>query len=379
MSSLLVFINAHLACNYINRVAVIASHCDTARWLYPRSDDQHPPQPRPGKRRHEEDAGPLDGQLCESTKKLRPNGKQDAIKQPDLDGSSTEPASQTESNKYQPFRLVEEELIRNLTLLLNTTLPKSISSTTSTMIAGALTLALSYINRETLVYAESMSGPTTLPAQNFSSIPNPTETSGTGRLQSRILLLSCSSTTDLAHQYIPIMNSIFACQRLNIPIDICQISLPAAPSMASTSTVGNVAPTPPSAVFLQQASDATKGIYIPVSAPINPTSLLQYLLMAFLPSQSSRAHLVIPTRIDVDFRAACFCHRKIVDVGFVCSICLSIFCAAPENGECLTCGTQLQLGDYGARPVVVPRKKKRKTRGLLDGSRVGTPRPTTPG
>lgn len=32
---------------------------------------------------------------------------------------------------------------------------------------------------------------------------------------------------------------------------------------------------------------------------------------------------MLPTQVNVDFRAACFCHKKVVDVGFVCSICLS--------------------------------------------------------
>ena len=30
VTSLLVFINSHLACNYTNNVAVLASHCDSA-------------------------------------------------------------------------------------------------------------------------------------------------------------------------------------------------------------------------------------------------------------------------------------------------------------------------------------------------------------
>lgn len=30
-----------------------------------------------------------------------------------------------------------------------------------------------------------------------------------------------------------------------------------------------------------------------------------------------------PGNVGVDFRAACFCHRKVVDLGFVCSVCLS--------------------------------------------------------
>jgi transcription initiation factor TFIIH subunit 3 len=96
------------------------------------------------------------------------------------------------------------------------------------------------------------------------------------------------------------MNTTFAAQRLRIPIDILKLA-------------GDT-------VFLQQASDATKGIYMQLR---NPQGLLQYLMMAFLPDQMSRKHLVAPTQEVVDFRAACFCHRRVVDIGFVCSICLS--------------------------------------------------------
>lgn len=45
--------------------------------------------------------------------------------------------------------------------------------------------------------------------------------------------------------------------------------------------------------------------------------------MGFLPDQTSRKHLILPTQVNVDFRAACFCHKRVVDIGFVCSICLS--------------------------------------------------------
>lgn len=78
----------------------------------------------------------------------------------------------------------------------------------------------------------------------------------------------------------------------------------------------------------------------------HPGSLLQYLMvcfpsfenvlipyphprtpqMCFIPDNSTRRHLVPPTQINVDFRAACFCHKRIVDIGFVCSICLSSQC-----------------------------------------------------
>lgn len=74
-------------------------------------------------------------------------------------------------------------------------------------------------------------------------------------------------------------------------------------------------------------------------------------------------------------------------MGFVCSICLSseflgswcscferrewradgaslVFCSPPEGAICLTCGTHLRLGEYGAKPIVVARKKKKRKGGV---------------
>ena len=369
VANLLVFINAHLACNYTNKVAVIASHCDQAQFLYPSPTKQKLYRPP----RQKAPDGPTkvwsaSDQPSESTKRLKINGPRPS-EQNGVALNTRPPAASTTGNKYRPFRLVEEEVIRNLTTLLDATSPEAVSSTSSTMIAGALTLALSYINRESISHAESLVGTTAVadPTINPSTTDAANPTSNA--LQSRILLLSVSPSTDLAHQYIPIMNSIFACQRLSIPIDILQLPLPTSPSSSS------------STVFLQQAADATHGIFISAQLPPPPPppsesstankplstsashSLLAYLLTAFLSSPHTRAaHLVLPTRIDVDFRAACFCHRTIVDLAFVCSICLSIFCTPPDNADCLTCGTHLQLGSYGARPVVVAPKKGMKAK-----------------
>lgn len=367
VASLLVFINAHLACNFSNEVAVIASHCRTAQWLYPTIVQKHAPRPGQPKRKIDDTAATSSDQLSEPTKRLKINGPgpsdeaRNGIKLR-FDINQSHSTAHAHGGKYRPFRLVEDELLRNLATLFTTTDPATVTSTTSTMVAGALTLALSYINRQNGALAESSGGATnaadSAPANSGARVA---DASNKSLLHSRILFISVSPSQDLAHQYIPIMNSIFACQRLSIPIDVCQIPMPNAP--------------PSSAVFLQQASDATKGIYIHLS-PATCGGLLQYLMMAFLPSQSSRLHLVLPTRVDVDFRAACFCHRRVVDIGFVCSICLSIFCSVPENGDCLTCGTHLKLGDYGGRPMVVPRQKKRKkNRTTLEGSRVSTPAP----
>lgn len=65
--------------------------------------------------------------------------------------------------------------------------------------------------------------------------------------------------------------------------------------------------------------------------------LLQVLIWIFLPDTSERPQLGLPPQANVDFRAACFCHRQLVDVGFVCSVCLSIFCKFTPF--CSTCNT----------------------------------------
>ena len=36
-----------------------------------------------------------------------------------------------------------------------------------------------------------------------------------------------------------------------------------------------------------------------------------------------REQLILPSSVHIDYRAACFCHRRLVDIGFVCSVCLS--------------------------------------------------------
>lgn len=386
VADLLVFINAHLACNYTNKVGVIASHCDKAQWLYPTPTEQKLPRHAPkASQKRSEDVASFRDQLAESTKRMKLSSSQ-----AEQNGSHK---SKSESNKYRPFRLVEEELVQNLENLLLSTSPDVVSSHSSTMVAGALTLALSYINRETVLHNESVTGAAPNLADSSTTQAATSEGAGnnalTNSLQSRIFLLSLSPSTDLAHQYIPIMNSIFACQRLNIPIDVLQLPL-SSPTPAenpdsslSTSVATSPTTTANSTVFLQQAADATHGIFVSAilqSSDTASSSLLTYLLTAFLPSPNTRTHLVPPTRIDVDFRAACFCHRNVISTGFVCSICLSIFCSVPDNGDCLTCGTHLMLGDYGGRPVVVPRRKKKKTRkvgggGGPDGSRMGTPVP----
>ncbi|KAI9753793.1 MAG: RNA polymerase II transcription factor B subunit 4 [Lichina confinis] len=332
VANILVFINAHLAFNYANQVAVIASHCNKAQWLYPpgqalgrteRSRDQ----------RHENDDVEMEDAEQSSS----------ALRRTHDTGRGKKRNAEDEANKYRPFRQVEEAVLANLQDLIDSTNAKHMQpGAGTTMMAGALTVALAYINRQALDYAESNGGAASSSATAGEMGDSRDAANGGAQgLQSRILVVSVSR--DVASQYIPVMNCIFAAQRKRIPIDVLKLS--------SNTT------------FLQQGSDATRGIYMHLDSPLG---ILQYLMMAFLPDQTARRHLILPTQVDVDFRAACFCHKRVVDIGFVCSICLSIFCEPPPNADCLTCGTHLHLGDYGAKPAVLPRgganatKKKKK-------------------
>ena len=334
IANILVFINAHLAFNYANQVAVIASHSTRAQFLYPT---------------------PLDRESVNDVSSIQPNGTNHTGKEPNPTSHSP---STDDANKYRPFLLIEQALMTNLRKLIDDTSPTSLSHTNTTLLAGALTLSLSYINKHTLALS---SNPTSNPASTATSTTNSGKdpSSPAATLQSRILVISVSS--DLSFQYIPIMNCIFAAQRLRIPIDTLSLSL------SSPST------------FLQQASDATSGTYLTPSSPLHVHGLLQYLLMAFLPDSFARKSLVPPSKVDVDFRAACFCHKKVVSTGYVCSICLSIFCEPLAEGRCLTCGTYLKMEGYGQKPRVVPRKKAagKKRKKLAGGATPGTP--GTPG
>uniref|UniRef100_A0A4W3JNL1 General transcription factor IIH subunit 3 n=1 Tax=Callorhinchus milii TaxID=7868 RepID=A0A4W3JNL1_CALMI len=135
---------------------------------------------------------------------------------------------------------------------------------------------------------------------------------------------------DCAAQYMNFMNVIFAAQKQNILIDACVLD----------SDSG----------LLQQACDITGGVYLRVPQTL---SLTQYLLWVFLPDPEHRAQLVLPPPVHVDYRAACFCHRNLIEIGYVCSVCLSIFCNF--SPICTTCETAFRM----ALPPVLKAKKKK--------------------
>ncbi|KAJ3923964.1 transcription factor Tfb4-domain-containing protein [Lentinula edodes] len=202
--------------------------------------------------------------------------------------SSANPPSETPSNdanSFPPFKMVDSTIMHNIVQQLNA-LDQGLDEEAPSALVGALTKALCFINRLTLEFNTSTANATEGLEPLTLSDP-------------RILVLSVSP--DQTTSYIPVMNSIFSAQKLKVTIDACQIY-------------------GPETVFLQQAAHLTGGSYIYLE---RRDALLQYLTMAFLPPPSIRQTISVPTQDKIDFRAACFCHKNIVDVGFVCSVCLS--------------------------------------------------------
>lgn len=370
LANILVFVNSHLAFSSTNQVALVASHTNRAVWLYP-------PRPKP------------------KGSRAKGNGQQDGdIEMTDADHPSIPPPKKrnaSAANKYPQFAQIESAIVASLRELMSSTTEADLATTT-TQISGALTLALSHINKTSiLLSANESADASTLAAKKNGGSTNPSAMSAqragllTG-LHARILVVSVSESSPA--QYIPTMNSVFAASHAGIPIDILSLH--------------------GSATFLQQASYITRGTFMEAASP---QGLLTYLLFGFASSISSAKtvmtttsntggttkhddedhhgggggggggagmnQLVSPSTVSVDFRAACFCHRKVIDTGFVCSICLSIFCEVPQDAECLTCGNRLALGTYGARPAVVPRKRKKKRKLGLNGEPVGSEQPSS--
>ncbi|CAO3607720.1 unnamed protein product [Cunninghamella blakesleeana] len=274
LRQILIFVNAHLALKYSNKVVVIASHAGHSKFLYPlpHQEDEH-----------------------------MKNGIQ-----------------KRNANMYPHFQIVTDQIVESIQDLLSDTDVLDKETYTTSMVTGAFSMALCYINR----------------IRKLDDL---------GHIKPRILILSVSP--DSAQQYIPLMNCIFSAQKMGIPVDVCKI-------------FGQ------ESAFLQQAANITGGVYIKVD---NSQALLQYLMFSFLPERYARNFLKLPSQDQVDFRAACFCHKNIVDIGYVCTVCLSIFCS--WTPVCSTCKTK-----FSFRPKIAGRASTPST---PRSPQVSTPTPSS--
>lgn len=375
LANILVFVNAQLAYSSTNQVAIVASHTNRAVWLWPTP----PKQAHNNNNGDDVDMADADDDDASSNTKKKP--------------TTTAKQGRASASKYAQFAQIESSILASLRELMTSTTESDLATTT-TQISGALTLALHHINKQSILLSATDGSSQAAAASkggggggaNAAGLASSAAAGSLQGLHARIVVVSVSDSSPA--QYIPTMNAVFAASHAGIPIDIL--------SLRGTAT------------FLQQASYITRGTFLEAASP---QGLLTYLMFGFASSIDTRQtvttttqgagqagtraaidgasgleQLISPSTVSVDFRAACFCHRRVVDTGFVCSVCLSIFCEAPAGAECLTCGNQLALGRYGAKPAVVPRKKKKKRKlgvngePLLAGSSqpssvAGTPKP----
>lgn len=241
LDSALAFINSHLLMHQSNRAAVVASTLQSCSFVYPCGGEE-------AKSNNVESDGQFEGfKQLEASVRSRLAGNLASEK---------------------------EAVMRT-------------ASSCESLVAGGLSLALSYANR---YLAES-------PGEARSA---------------RILVLTASGAA--AAHYMTYMNAFFTAQKMGVPIDACILERDSG--------------------LLQQGADITGGLYVRVD---RLDSLVQFLIWLFLPETPLRKKLGLPAPTKVDYRAACFCHRQLVDVGFVCSVCLSIFCKFTPI--CSTCHT----------------------------------------
>jgi len=147
-----------------------------------------------------------------------------------------------------------------------------------------------------------------------------------GLLSPRILIVQ--SSPDRTADYNAFMNCVFAASNLSVTVDGCFVPL----SNNDTSP------------FLEQACDRTGGVYTrPVNRSQVSGGLAEIFLTVFLPPIGVRADLNLLKVNKVDFRARCFETGKKVEMGVVCSLCLSIFEKEPVGGVCLTCGASVDV------------------------------------
>ncbi|GMH17405.1 hypothetical protein Nepgr_019246 [Nepenthes gracilis] len=207
------------------------------------------------------------------------------------DSSLSSSSSITKSSGNGRVPAFCSELLENLEEFLTKdekmSIEESIDGIGSSLLSGSLSMALCYIQR---IFR-----------------------SGPLHPQPRILCLHGSP--DGPEQYVAVMNTIFSAQRSMVPIDSCVIGAQ-------------------HSAFLQQASYITGGVYL---KPQQLDGLFQYLITVFATDLHSRNFLQLPKPAGVDFRASCFCHKNTIDMGYICSVCLSIFCK--HHKKCSTCGS----------------------------------------
>lgn len=134
-------------------------------------------------------------------------------------------------------------------------------------------------------------------------------------VSARVLVMKLGD--DVPAHYNTMMNCIFSAQRHGVVVDACVLA-------------------PKPSVLMKQAAHLTNGIFLHVPQRATFDDLAVHLLGAFSAPISCRDELRTPLLDETDFHAACFCHSppRMLERGWVCSICLAVYCDEEKNRIC---------------------------------------------
>ncbi|MEN2497724.1 MAG: hypothetical protein MHMPM18_002082 [Marteilia pararefringens] len=126
------------------------------------------------------------------------------------------------------------------------------------------------------------------------------------------------ASNDVKNQYLSFVNCTFSAQRLGIRI------FGISHCLRST--------------LLQQASEISGGTYYH-SEDFGELRRLLFRLVLSDFNKNLLAGRLKERPPHFDHRTACFCHQKLIDIAFACSVCFSVFCKRLPS--CIICGSKM--------------------------------------
>jgi len=148
-------------------------------------------------------------------------------------------------------------------------------------------------------------------------------------------VLIISKSKEIKKEYSSLMNAVFAANKKNIPIDTMMVVDPNSKEISSNT-------------FLIQASYLSKGINLEIN---QKRGLIQYFTQVILIETKCRDQFVLPPfkkesiqKINIAI-CKCGCNKEI-EKGYVCSVCLRLYCdqfVKKGQASCLTCKKRFDL------------------------------------
>ncbi|KAH7650539.1 hypothetical protein FG379_003611 [Cryptosporidium bovis] len=162
-------------------------------------------------------------------------------------------------------------------------------------------------------------------------------------LEDRIIVIDASKKDDYITQYVSLLNAGFASQKLGVVVDILSVSKEPSSLLNNFVDICNGLNLSYreviDSIVLEGSGGNNNDTSMVYNKEYNDQGLITFLIFHFLPSIEARDKTFV--RVNKSKQTGlvvCFCHHNKVDIGYVCSSCLSIFCSLFKAPICSTCG-----------------------------------------